>query len=238
MSRTCNECGVRDKALCSSLSDDALAGLSRLGVQRRLARGETLVRSGDEALVCANVQSGVMKIASVTAGGSEAIVGLVYPGDFVGRPFAAADDHDVVALTEVELCVFPRARFEEALADHQAMEQLLLKRTMHELDRARRWLMRMGRASAGARVAGFLDDMARRMASSDCAEVSGRPLPPGAQFELPLSRGEIADLLGLTIETVSRQMTRLRALGLIDLPGGRGLIIRDPAGLAAEAEAV
>jgi CRP/FNR family transcriptional regulator len=55
-------------------------------------------------------------------------------------------------------------------------------------------------------------------------------------YELPLSRGEIADLLGLTIETVSRQMTRLRAAGIIGLPGGRGITIENPAALAAAAE--
>ena len=77
MSTACNSCGVRDRALCGTLTDDELADLSRLAVQRSLSRGETLLRAGDPALVCANVESGVLKIASVTAGGSEAIVGLV-----------------------------------------------------------------------------------------------------------------------------------------------------------------
>ncbi len=234
MSRQCSECGVRDRALCGSLSDAELVGLSQLGVQRRLERGDTLVRADDPPLVCANVQAGVMKVSRVTSGGSEAIVGLLYPGDFIGRPFAEADDHDVVALTDVELCVFPRAAFERELIEHRQMEQMLLQRTLAELDRARHWLMRMGRATATARVAGFLDDMQRRLATSDCQR-GAMPEAPAA-FELPLSRGEIADLLGLTIETVSRQMTRLRAAGIIDLPGGRAVIIRDAAALAAAAE--
>jgi CRP/FNR family transcriptional regulator len=227
---------VRDKALCGSLSDAELVGLSRLGVLRRLSRGDALVRADDPPLVCANVQSGVMKISSVTPGGSEAIVGLLYPGDFIGRPFADADDHDVVALTDVELCVFPRADFERALAEHRQMEQRLLQRTLAELDRARRWLLRMGHATAMARVAGFLDDMQRRLTTSDCQPGLVGDSPVG--FELPLSRGEIADLLGLTIETVSRQMTRLRAAGIIDLPGGRAVIIRNSSALAGAAEEV
>ena len=238
MARTCDDCGVRDSALCGSLTDAELGELSKLGVQRRLVRGETIMRAGDPPLVCANVQAGVMKIASVTAGGSEAIVGLVYPGDFIGRPFATASDHDVVALTDVELCVFPRAAFERALTDHKRMEHLMLERTMLELDRARRWLVRMGRATASARVAGFLDDMGRRLAAvNDCQrqQVGAEPVRT-TTFELPLSRGEIADLLGLTIETVSRQMTRLRAAGIIDLPGGRNIVVRDPRALAAASE--
>lgn len=245
MPRTCSSCGVREKALCGSLTDAELAELAPLGMQRRLVRGETLVRAGDPPLLCANIQSGVMKIASTTPGGSEAIVGLAYPGDFIGRPFAQGDGHDVVALTDVELCVFQRAAFERAISNHDRMERLLLQRTLAELDRAREWLVRMAHATAGARVAGFLDDMRRRLGTSDCqrglAGVESRqetaPAAP-QRFDLPLSRGEIADLLGLTIETVSRQITRLRAAGIIDLPGGRGVIVRQPAALAAAAAAV
>jgi CRP/FNR family transcriptional regulator len=232
MSRTCSECGVRDRALCASLDDSQLAALSPLGVQRRLVRGETLVRAGDPPLVCANLQSGVMKLSTVTAAGEEAITGLLFPGDFIGRPFMGSPEHDIVALTDVELCVFPRAAFERALSDHRRMEQLLLERTLAELDRARRAIVTLGRASAGARVAGFLDDIARRMATSGCQPGSE---PTGRSFDLPLSRGEIADVLGLTIETVSRQMTRLRTAGLIALPGGRTIVVRDAARLAAEA---
>ncbi len=234
MARSCDECGVRDRALCASLGDDELVTLGRLGVQRRLARGDTLIRAGDPPLVCANLQSGVMKIATLTPAGTESIVGLLYPGDFIGRPFATANEHDVIALTDVELCVFPRAMFERVLADHQRMEHLLLQRTLAELDRARRWLTRMGRATAAARVAGFLDDMGRRLAIPDCQRSGG--VARNMAYDLPLSRGEIADLLGLTIETVSRQMTRLRAAGIIGLPGGRGIVINDPSALAAAAE--
>jgi CRP/FNR family transcriptional regulator len=234
MSRTCSECGVRDRALCASLDDSQLASLSALGVQRHLVRGETLIRAGDPPLVCANLQTGVMKLSTVTASGEEAITGLLFPGDFIGRPFMGSAEHDIVALTEVELCVFPRAAFERALSDHRRMEQLLLERTLAELDRARRSLVSLGRASASARVAGFLDDIARRMATSGCQPNAG---PAGRSFDLPLSRGEIADVLGLTIETVSRQMTRLRTAGIIDLPGGRAITVRDAAGLAAEAAA-
>ena len=76
--------------------------------------------------------------------------------------------------------------------------------------------------------------MQRRLATNDCQRGAGGTR--SAAFELPLSRGEIADLLGLTIETVSRQMTRLRAAGIIDLPGGRAVVIRDVAALAEAAE--
>jgi CRP/FNR family transcriptional regulator len=229
MGSNCEQCVVRDRALCAALTPDALALLSRIGSQRTLSRGAVLTHAGDEPVLCANLQSGVMKIQSTTPDGETAIVGLLYPGDFIGRPYADVETHDIVALTEVTLCSFPRARFEATLADHREMENLLLRRTLHELDRARGWLLRMGRASAPARVAGFIDDLARRLGALGCA------VP--AELVLPLSRGEIAELLGLTIETVSRQFSRLRAMGVIELHGTRGLVVRNAALLRAEAEA-
>jgi CRP/FNR family transcriptional regulator len=228
MTRRCETCGVRDRALCSGLDDAELAELTRLGVQRRLARGETLIRAGDPPMQCANLQTGVMKIRASTADGAETIVGLLYPGDFVGQPFADSNHHDVVAVTDVELCVFPRGAFERALSDHPRMERLLLERTLAELDRARLGLVRMANASAGARVAGFVDDIGRRQAPA-C-----RPAAMPA-FDLPLSRGEMADLLGLTIETVSRQLKRFEAAGVMQLVGRRGVIVRDAPALAAAA---
>lgn len=234
MAQSCGECGVRDRALCSSLTDDELGLVVPLGQHRRLVRGDTLIHEGDAPMVCVNVQTGVLKIGNVTASGAESIVGLLYPGDFVGHPFSGAHEFDVIAVTDVDLCVFPRPVFERVLGDHRRMEQLLLARTLADLERARGWLVRMARATAAAKVAGFLDDMTHRLAVSDCRRGDGVLI--GATFDLPLSRGEIADLLGLTIETVSRQMTRLRAAGTIGLPGGRGIIIADPAALAAAAQ--
>ncbi len=228
MSNRCESCMVRDRALCAALAPAELAALSVMATRRTVAAGEALFRAGDEPLLCATLQSGVMKLSATTAGGEEAIVGLLFPGDFIGRPFTTgAAGQDVVALTEVQLCSFPRARFEAALAEHPRLEALLLGRTLAELDRTREWLLRMGRASAGARVAGFLEDMVRRLGVLGCTA--------GTTVELPLSRGEMAALLGLTIETVSRQMTRLQGLGAIALRGGRQLMITAPALLAAEA---
>lgn len=228
---SCGKCLVRDSALCGVLSDAELAPLAASGVQRSLARGETLVRAGDPAPICANIQRGLMKISHVNPAGQEVIVGLLWPGDFVGTPFGLGGDqpapHDVVALTPVSLCVFPRQRMEQALMQNPAMERVLLGRTLTELEAARLRLCRLARATALARVAGFILETLHR---------SGGDGETVATIELPLSRGETADLLGLTIETVSRQMTRLKNAGVIGLPGGRRVVIHDPDALAEAAE--
>jgi CRP/FNR family transcriptional regulator len=220
---------VRDQSLCGSLTDDELATLNRLGRHRRLARGETLVWAGDEAVLCANLLSGVLKLSAATADGREQIVGLLYPADFVGRPFAEEAEHSITALTDVDLCVFPRKPFEAALENHVRMERLLLRRTLAALDEARARMLMLGRKTAEEKVASFLLDMAGHLAGrQDAGEVT---------FDLPVTRTQIADVLGLTIETVSRQMTKLKRDGLIGLPSGRLVTIHNRAALQARAEA-
>jgi CRP/FNR family transcriptional regulator len=226
----CRQCDVRDQALCAALPDERLAPFAAQGTQRRLARGQRLVHAGATHNPSANIQRGMMKISHTNPAGQDVIVGLLWPGDFIGAPFQAAASvgHDIVALTPVTLCQFPRHVIDQTLAANPAMERALLRRTLAEVERLRARLGSLARASALARVAGFLAETARRCGADDGGSV--------ASFDLPLSRGEMADLLGLTIETVSRQMTKLKGAGVIDLPGGRRVVVQDPGALADTAE--
>ncbi|WP_017667369.1 Crp/Fnr family transcriptional regulator [Sandarakinorhabdus sp. AAP62] len=232
-SNSCKQCTVRAQALCGVLADEQLAPLASCGVQRSLARGEMLVRAGDISSLCANIQQGLMKISHINPAGQEVIVGLLWAGDFVGTPFSGGQSlpaaHDIVALTPVTLCQFPQGRVERTMTDHPAMERALLSRTLAELGAVRSRLSRLARATALARVAGFIVESADRCATDDDGDTI-------TTIELPLSRGDMADLLGLTIETVSRQMTRLKNAGVIGLPGGRRVAIHDPDALAEAAE--
>lgn len=223
----CSDCAVRDRALCASLDDVELDALNTLGQKRRLSRGETLQWAGEESLVCGNLVSGVLKLSATTPDGREQVVGLLYPADFVGRPWAGTADFTITALGDVELCVFPRGPFERVLEDHARMERLLLQRTLAALDEARGRMLTLARLSAREKLAGFLLDLADR--SHGCRATAFGPLT----FDLPLTRGEIAEVLGLTIETVSRQLSKLKAEGAINLMGARGITIRDRAKLEA-----
>jgi CRP/FNR family transcriptional regulator len=228
----CADCAVRDQSLCGSLTDKELTALNTLGRRQSVSRGETIIWSGDESIVCANLLTGVLKLSASTADGREQIVGLLYPADFVGRPYADKSDFTVTALTEAELCVFPRKLFEQVLEDHVRMERMLLQRTFSALEEARGRMLMLSRKSAEEKIAGFLLGMADRAGAAGCRATASGPVT----FDLPLTRGQIADVLGLTIETVSRQLTKLKAAGLIALPGARGVTIRDRAALEAKAE--
>ncbi len=193
-----------------------------------IPRGRTLVWEGEDAALVANVIEGVLKLSISTSDGREQIVGVVYPSDFIGRPFGDRSQYSVTALVDSKVCMFPRSAFDRFAHEHPELERRLLNRTLDELDRARRWMLLLGRKSAAERVASFLIEMSQRL-----AETGPDPQIPLDNFDLPLDRQQIADVLGLTIETVSRQLSAMRAAGVIELPGRRSLSIRDRARLVA-----
>lgn len=228
----CDTCLVRNRAICSSLDGEEIRALNAIGRRRNLTPGESLMWEGEDSVLVANVIEGVLKLSTGTEDGREQIVGVVYPSDFIGRPFGSTSGHGVTALTEARVCVFSRKDFDAFAREHPSLEHKLLQRTLAELDRTRRWMLLLGRKSAGEKVASFLLEMSERLVLPGCVDAPGQPL---RRFALPFSRQQVADVLGLTIETVSRQFTRLKADGIIDLPSRREVVIVDRAGLAAEA---
>ena len=202
----CDSCVVRNRAICSALSSEELAMLGRLGRRQTVSRGQTLVWEGDEALVVANVIRGVLKLSVSMADGREQIVGVVFPSDFIGRPFGKESPYSVTAMTDAEVCIFTRAAFDGFAKSHPDLGHRLLQRTLDELDRARQWMMVLGRARVRHR-------------------------------RVVVDRQQMGDVLGLTIETVSRQLTKLKQADAIELPDRRTVVIKDRRRLADAAMA-
>ena len=217
----CAACAARGMALCDGLDGAALAAFHDIGRRRRLGIGQAFGWIGDPASHCAHLVSGVLKISRMEPDGRAQIVGLLYPGDFVGTLFADRSTDMIAALSDADLCVYPRLALEEILVRHPAAGRLLLRRTMATLAEVRRWMPMLARARAEARVAALLLDMARRGGAEG-----------DALLRLPLSRAAMAEALGLAIETVSRHMTGFSQDGLIALAGLRGVRLLDRAGLA------
>ncbi|HSM53263.1 MAG TPA: Crp/Fnr family transcriptional regulator [Erythrobacter sp.] len=226
----CDTCTVRNRAICSDLTRDELNALNGIGRQRKLRAGEQLIWEGDEAVLVANVIDGLLKLSSQTSDGREQILGIAYPSDFLGRPFGGSTPYGVEALTEAQVCVFERRDFDRFAREHPRLEHKLLERTLSELDRTRKWMLLLGRMNAEQKIASFLLQVADRAGDSDTGEEDR------VTFDLQLSRQQIADVLGLTIETVSRQMTRMKSQGLIDLPSRRTVTILNRYALEDRAE--
>ncbi len=224
----CLHCTVRDESLCAGLRDHELSALSDIARRRVVAKGQVVVWAGDRSTICANLVSGVLKLATAMPDGREQTVGLLFAGDFVGDPFQEDATLTATALTETDLCVYPRARFEHVLDAHPRLERELLRRTMESLEEARGRMLTLARRNAAEKVAGFLLDIAARVPTQ-------KGLDGAQSFDLPISRGEMAEVLGLTIETVSRQVTALKADGIVSLHGSRGIAILDRDALARRA---
>ncbi|MYL99664.1 helix-turn-helix domain-containing protein [Novosphingobium sp. FGD1] len=230
---SCDLCVVRNRAICSALDARELGALNAIGRTRMLSAGESIIWEGEDSVLVANVIDGVLKLSTNTEDGREQIVGVVYPSDFIGRPFGGTTGHGVTALTDSTVCVFSRRDFDAFAREHPALEHKLLERTLGELDRTRRWMLLLGRKSAAEKMASFLVEMTERLGGSGCRIDAGKPNE--RMLTLPFSRQQIADVLGLTIETVSRQFTRLRNEGVIELPSRREVAILDYEALVAEA---
>lgn len=222
----CSLCAVRDRAICAALSP---AAREQSATERRtelLERGQTLVWEGEDPPLAGIVVEGVLKLSISLSDGREQIVGLVYPADFIGGPFGSRSQFSVTALTDSRVCVFSQAAFDRMLSGEPELARRLLQHTLEELNRTRRWMLLLGRKTARERIATFLLEMSQRLMESDPAAPS-----PLDRFELPVDRQQIADLLGLTIETVSRQLSQMRADGAIRMPRRRALEILDRAQL-------
>jgi len=211
-------------ALCSSLDDGQLAALHIIGRHRRLQTRQVLVWAGDAATICAVLLSGVLKIVRTNPDGSDHIVGLLFPGDFVGELFVETASETISALSDADLCCYARLPLERLLSAHPVAVHMLQLRALSALNATRKWMLLLGRGSAQEKVAAFLIDMVQRLAPEYAEPV---------MLNLPMSRSGIGEILGLTIETVSRQMSALQDAGAIALPGGRQVIILDRTRLAA-----
>lgn len=223
-SLNCQTCPVRERAACAALDQDERRALARIGRRRKVAKGETVFMAGDEAASCATLVSGALKIASYGDDGTERILSLVHPAGFIGEMFSVVAQHDVIALTDSELCVFGKHEYDAAVDRFPALAKALLRRSTEDLFEARSLVELQARRSSAGRVAGFLLAMARAASHSPCHTAS--------HFDVPLTRGEMAGLLGLTIETVSRQVTAMERAGILTREGPRGFHLRDPGRLA------
>lgn len=224
----CQACAIRNRAICADLESGEIDLLNKIGSRRRLKPGEQILWEGEEAVLVANVIEGVLKLSTQTVDGKEQILGLAYPSDFLGRPFGSTTPYGVEALTDANVCTFRRSDFERFAREHPRLEHKLLERTLSELDRTWRWMLLLGRMNAEQKLASFLLETSERLAPADCAfTFDEAPM----QFTLPLTRQQIADVLGLTIETVSRQFSKMKKDGLIDLPTRREVTILERAAL-------
>lgn len=224
----CEGCPVRPITVCRRLDARTLADLRALGTMQRLQPEQPVFHEGDIASRVFMLTAGALKIYSLLGDGRRQVTGFMFPGDFLGVTVDDEYAFTAEALKTSEMFWFSRSVFDGFLQEHPALERELYRLAAHELAAAQRQMVLLGRKTAAERLASFFVSLVER-----AEHLSGAP---ETKFDLPMSRLDIADYLGLTKETVSRMLAELRSRRLIRLESQDRVEILDRQGLDEVAE--
>ena len=223
----CKECTIREFSVCSSLDTAELREFEHLGRRVRFAACETVFSEEDITTSFFNVLEGVMRLYKLLPDGRRQIVGFALPGDFLGMNVSGRHNFSADSIGAVTVCQFAKAPFGRFMEDRPHLLRRINELAVRELSQARDHMVLLGRRSAEEKVATFLLGWRERL-----MPLNG----PSNKVPLPMSRQDIADYLGLTIETVSRTFTKLERDGIIEIIHG-GISLLDPARAEALAAA-
>jgi CRP/FNR family nitrogen fixation transcriptional regulator len=191
------------------------------GVRRTFSKGEELYAEGDAAEFFYKVVSGTVRICKVLNDGRRQIETFHLAGDIFGLERGSEHRFAAEAVDDLVVVVFRARHLDVLVRDNPDLGGQLMSSVLASLDRARDHMVLLGRKSAREKIATFLIDIADRLSDSD-------------RFDLPMQRADIADHLGLTIETVSRTLTQMAREGLIKLAAcGRSVVLTDRDSLEA-----
>ena len=203
---------------------EALIGFEAIGSRRSFARNEEIFPEGDPGDCWYKVVSGTVRLCKLLADGRRHIAEFYFSGDCFGLENMPERLFSAEAIGDVVVMRYPRRATERLIDENPRLARGLRDMTLRDLANAQIRMMMLGRMSAPERVATFLLDMFERR-DADRA------------LDLPMSRNDIADYLGLTIETVCRVMSAFKRGGMIDIPSPHRVVLRDRAALAAIGEA-
>lgn len=196
--------------------------LDAMGTVCTFARNETIFDEGTHMSASYKVVSGVVRLCRVTADGRRQIAGFRLPGDLIGVEWNGAYEMTAEAVRDVVAVRYASTRLNRLSQERPAVRDHLLDHLRQDLRSAQEHLITLGRQTATERVASFLLSLARRAGATD-----------GAVIDMQLGRQDIADYLGLTLETVSRTFSDLTNQGVVASPKRRHVIIRSMAKLRA-----
>jgi len=216
---TCRNCDVvSGVAVCASLGHDEVRKLATVRAHAQLPANFTLFREGDSPDHVYSVSSGVVKLYKMMPDGRRQITGFLFAGDMFGLAVDGGYVATAETVTASRVCRFAHRKLDTLLHEIPKLERRIFSLAVKDLIAAQEQMLLLGRKTAREKVATFLLGLARRQ------EKAGIPVSPVA---LPMSRADIADYLGLTIETVSRTFTQLKRDGIIGLPDtGHALLPR------------
>lgn len=223
----CASCGARPLGVCADLKGNELQSMACASETVSAQPGQALFHEGDPNPYVFNVVDGAVKLYRLLPDGRRQITGFLFQGDFLGLGGRGASSFTAEAMTPLNACRFRRGDFDQLLNALPALEHRLVALAGDELMAAQEQIVLLGRKTARERLASFLTRLSERQ-----VQLGGAV----GHVHLPMTRLDIADYLGLTIETVSRVFTQFKTSGLIQLLPGNDVALPDPAALKALGE--
>lgn len=196
----CERCGVRNFSVCGALAPEHLVELDLLARHMELPAKANLFEQGDETTHVYSVTSGVVRLFKLLSDGRRQIIGFALPGDFLGLSLASSYAFGAEAVDDVQMCQFGKGEMAAFTRKYPAILERMHELIAHELIIAQDQMVILGRLDAEERVAAFLLNMHERYKRINRESVT---------IPLPMLRIDIADYLGLTIETVSRTISKM-----------------------------
>lgn len=212
-STTCRDCGLFDLCFAQDVAESRRDELDRIiRRQRPLGRDVHLFHAGQKLKSICVVRSGTVKTYQISRDGDEIVTGFHLPGELIGLDAIGNESHPefAVALEDSRYCEIPYREFQRILDESPELNQLLLKLLSLDMTETRELMLVINRLDARARVATFLLNLSRRLT---------RRGKDGGRFRLAMDRRDIANFLGLTIETVSRTLSAMQKQGLLAVRG-------------------
>lgn len=205
---------LKSLANLSELPDQVIQELSKICVRRRYGAGQTIAEIDGTWEFIGIVGDGILRLQKAMLDGRQHIVGLLVEGDMFGRIFNEALHFSIEAATDAEVFTFRRRQFENMLVRTPELDKLLLQNVLSELDRARDWMIILSYPKIRARLAGFLLLFCTRFQAVDHLITV---VDCSIRIHIPLSRPDMAHLLGTRVESISRALHALADDGLIEI---------------------
>jgi CRP/FNR family transcriptional regulator, anaerobic regulatory protein len=213
----CADCGLRPLTICGALGSDELWQLEGLAHASCWDGKANLFSQDQPAEFVYNLTAGIVCLYTLSPDGRRQVIGFALPGDFLGLALADHYGYSADAVDPITACRYSRKAFSDFVDAKPHLLRRLHEYAAHELSLAHDQMAVLGRRTALERIASFLIGLRDRW-----SRINGRP---SVHIALPMTRLDIADFLGLTIETVSRTINRLdRDKSIVIVPGGVRLL--------------
>lgn len=226
--KACESCASKHISLCNVMDNDGLDILSRLSSDLHKKAKQIICNEDDNAEYLFNIRCGAVRISKMLPDGRRQITGFLFAGDFFGLSCKGRHSYTAEAITPVDICRFPRKKILGLFQEFPDLNERVFDMTRTELNSTHAQMLLLGRKTAKEKLCSFLLIMRNKTSLLEKRFED--------EVDLPMGRSDIADYLGLTVETVSRQFTSLSRLGLIKLDGAHKVFLKNIERLSTMAE--